>query len=481
MFKITNLYCKNDSDLTLIPYMNAFVSMSDETLYSFNDKSYSAKENGESVICYSSKNEVIKSTRIDGETFDIHTNMKIAIYEAIKDAKKMNCKRVVVSLKREFISFAKDVVEGGIIGSYVFNKYKTKKEDMPECVFYVTDDLKNEVEDVINSITNTCNWVNIARDLVNEPFNKLSVNSFVNYMNDCCKKIKVKTTIWDEKKLIKESCNGIVSVGSGGKEKAKLFMATYAPKNAKKHIALVGKGVVYDNGGMCIKPGDEQVESKLDMAGAAMMFSSFCSIVEQKLPIKVSLIIPVVENAVSSSSYHVGDVLTMNNGITVEVADTDAEGRLILADALSVASKFNPDIIVDSATLTGSCCSGLGLDIAGVLTNNDDIFLEDFFKATKNAGENMWYLPLHKGYEKNIESNIADYKNYNHGGYGDVINSSLLLSKFVGENIDWIHIDIAGPGYQQEEYQHFCKGSKGFGVRSIVEYMKNFIDNNKCL
>ena len=277
-------------------------------------------------------------------------------------------------------------------------------------------------------------------------------------------------TVWDEKRLFKEKCGGILAVGGGSASKPRLVMASYSPAKAKTHLALVGKGVTFDSGGYSLKPSKSMTEMKFDMGGAAMMFGAVCAIAALKLPVMVTTYLPLAHNAISQDSYNVSDVVTTRSGQTVEVHNTDAEGRIILSDALTVACEHKPDFLIDSATLTGAAVVGLGEDIAAVYGTSKKM-VNQMLLAADAAGEYMWHMPLHMEYDSQLESVIADMKNIG-GSWGGSITAALFLKRFVKDVNNWMHIDIAGPGCKIDPLEHLGKGAKGFGISSIVQFAK---------
>jgi len=242
---------------------------------------------------------------------------------------------------------------------------------------------------------------------------------------------------------------------------------TYSPPGARGTIAFVGKGVVFDSGGLSIKTGSGMETMKTDMAGAAAVIGAMSALADLGVRCKVVGYAPMVENMPSGDAIRPGDVLTFRNGKTAEVLNTDAEGRLILADALSLASEAKPDAIVDLATLTGACVVALGEKIAGLM-GNDEAFVDEVSAASKRAGEQTWPLPLPKQYRKLIDSEIADMKNIGSGGYGGALTAGLFLEEFVA-GVPWVHLDIAGPARANADDGYARRGGTGFGVRTLVE------------
>jgi leucyl aminopeptidase len=263
----------------------------------------------------------------------------------------------------------------------------------------------------------------------------------------------------------------LLGVAKGSHNRPRLIHLSYKPsKKPKRHIAIVGKGITFDSGGLSIKPSASMETMKMDMAGAAAVLGIFQVLKRFDLPWKVTGVIPAAENMPGGGAQRPGDIVRAMNGKTVEVINTDAEGRLILSDALCYAAKEKPDEIVDIATLTGACVVALGHNIAGIL-GNDQKFITQIIEAGKKAGEKLWQLPLEQDYKEGLKSDVADMKNVTGKGAG-TITGALFLSEFV-EVKHWAHIDIAGPGMGEKEQTYVPKGGTGFGIRTIVEYLRN--------
>jgi leucyl aminopeptidase len=274
----------------------------------------------------------------------------------------------------------------------------------------------------------------------------------------------------DEKALAADGCGGIIGVGQGSANPPRLVQLTYKPRGAKAHLALVGKGITYDSGGLSIKPAASMMTMKCDMAGAASVVAATFAIAELGLPIAVTTYAPMAENMVSGSSTRPGDVITIYGGKTVEVLNTDAEGRLVLADALVKATEDKPDVIVDVATLTGACVIALGDRVAGVLGNDDEL-IDSVKAAGQRVGEAHWPLPIPAEMGEKVKSNtkIADLAQHNSERWGGTLYAAAFLREFVGDN-KWAHLDIAGPAYNEKPaYGYVTPGGTGMSVATLVE------------
>lgn len=354
-------------------------------------------------------------------------------------------------------------VFGLMISQYSFNQYMS---DPKKSISISINESKysKEVKDMISAIF----W---ARDMVNHPSLTKSPTFFENEVINLIKDTEIQLTSYDQKWLKDNNFGGILGVGSGSDREPKLLIGEYN-KNAEIQIAVIGKGVLFDSGGLSLKSPSGMETMKSDMAGAATAWGVIKLVAEQKLNIGVKVYTPLVENMPSGSAIRPGDVLTLRNNKTIEVLNTDAEGRLIMADALAYASEFKPTVICDIATLTGSAYVALGLDIGAFFTNNKDIS-KKFFESNNNSFENFHELPLFDGYKKLIKSEIADMQNTG-GRFGGAITAALLLEEFV-DNTDWFHLDIAGPGRSRDIDPIYSKGGTGFGLKGIYNFIKSYL------
>ena len=308
-----------------------------------------------------------------------------------------------------------------------------------------------------------------ARDLVNEPGGTLTPTVFADRAAERATAAGLTVEVMDLDAITEARLGGLIGVNLGSVEPPRFVKLTYEPDDATGSVALVGKGITFDSGGLSIKPADGMMTMKCDMAGAAAVIATMCALPALGVRTKVTSYTPMTDNMTGGAAQRPGDVLTARNGTTVEVLNTDAEGRLVLADALALASEDAPDAIVDLATLTGACMVALGDRIAGVLAN-DEALSAEILEAADGAGEGMWPLPLPKEYRKLIDSQVADIKNIG-GRYGGTLTAGLFLQEFVGEGIPWAHLDIAGPAFSEEVDAEVPKGGTGFGVRTLIDWL----------
>lgn len=371
------------------------------------------------------------------------------------------------------------VVEAISLSLYQFTKYKSKPDEevrtIEEIILSVPASKITAVEEGLNIGKVTSESTYFARDLVNEP----SVVSTPTYLAIVAETIakasdgKIKVKILEKEEISKLGMNAYLGVAKGSDEPPKFIILSYKPNRPKKKIVLIGKGVTFDTGGLSLKPSDHMETMKMDMAGAATVLAVFHSFVKYPVDHEVVGIVAACENMPSGKALKPGDIVKTMNGKTIEVLNTDAEGRLTLADAFSYATKYiKPDYIIDLATLTGACMVALGQEIAGLWGNNEELVLQ-LKKSALLAGERVWQMPLEKEYKELIKSGIADVKNIQTGRYGGAITAALFLEEFV-DGYKWAHIDIAGPAFEEGDTALVPKGGAGFGVRLLLHFLKYF-------
>jgi len=416
---------------------------------------------------YKENRFVARVSRLDDDNLPPEEMLRRAVSSAVTGAEDEGLKRVVVFLSKKQGRFLQACQEAALLGSYRFDRYLEKKTEPCPVLCSMDTNPGPDLKKAEKEQAELFQWVNFARDILNEPPNEVQPESLAEIFRVHGKKAGLKVTVWDEKRLKKEGCGGILAVGKGASSRPRLVIGEFKPRNAKGFLCLVGKGVTMDTGGYCLKPAKSQIGMKYDMGGAAMTFAAACAMASLKVPLRITVITPLVENDISSTAFHTTDIITMRNGKTVQVDNTDAEGRLILADALCIASEQKPDWIVDAATLTGACVVALGEDIAGVF-GPDRQFNSTILEAGESAGEFLWEMPLHMPYMEQLKATIADMKNIG-SRWGGAITAALFLKKFVPDGLKWSHVDIAGPCVKEEPLGFLGKGAKGFGVKTLVE------------
>jgi leucyl aminopeptidase len=284
----------------------------------------------------------------------------------------------------------------------------------------------------------------------------------------------IEIEVWNEHRLAAERCGALLAVAQGSERPARLVILRYrGTTDDRAPLALVGKGVTFDSGGLSLKPTDGMKTMKGDMAGAAAVVGAMRAIAQMKLPVHVLGLLGLVENMVSGTAYKLGDVLTGRSGKTIEVLNTDAEGRLVLADVLNVAIERGAERIIDVATLTGACVVALGNDVSGLMTN-DQSWCDIVAAAAKTCGEPVWQLPMFREYSEHIKSDVADIKNVGDGRWGGAITAAKFLEEFV-QNKPWVHIDIAGPSFLEHAKPWLDAGATGAIVRTLVQVARNSV------
>ncbi|WP_369270558.1 leucyl aminopeptidase [Streptomyces sp. R11] len=369
------------------------------------------------------------------------------------------------------------VAEGVLLGAYAFDAYKGNgksdrdkkngKAPLAEAALLGGKSRDKEHKAAIERATAVVEELNRARDLVNTPPNDLNPESFAAVASTAAKEHGIKVQVLDEKALTKGGYGGILGVGSGSAAGPRLVKLTYTHAKADKHLALVGKGITYDSGGISLKPAGHNETMKCDMSGAAAVFAAVVAAARLGLRVNITGWLALAENMPSGTAVRPGDVLRMYSGKTVEVLNTDAEGRLVLADALWAASQEKPDAIVDVATLTGAMVLALGNRTFGVMAN-DDAFRSAVVEAAEEVGEASWPMPLPEHLRKGMDSPTADIANMGERMGGGLV-AGLFLREFVGEGITWAHIDIAGPAFNEGgPFGYTPKGGTGSAVRTLV-------------
>lgn len=374
-------------------------------------------------------------------------------------------------------NFSKEIieslVEGIILSSYSFEKFKTSMNNNTiDNVSILIESNSKEYQKIINEISVICQSVNFGREISNLPPNECSPEYLAKIASDI-KNQGIKSKIISLDSMKEMGLNGIVSVGGGSINTPKLIVLKYeGTKNEENPILLVGKAVTFDSGGISIKPSEKMEEMKFDKCGGVNVIAIMKSLSSLKIKHNVIGIIPAVENMPSNSSYRPSDIIQMYNGKSVEVINTDAEGRLILADALAFGIKhYKPKLIIDMATLTGACIIALGSNIAGLI-GNDEKLIKKILDISKVTHEKMWELPLLEDHHDQIKSKNADIKNIG-GRAAGAITAAAFLSNFV-ENIPWVHLDIAGTAWNQEGSllkPYNPPGATGFGIRTIIKFI----------
>jgi len=390
-----------------------------------------------------------------------------------------NATSVAVSLPADTPDLVRAVTEGYVLGGYTYTSYKSSTaksggdSNGPSDVAILsaiarrTDAVTafEEAQILAQAIAGTREWVNV-------PPADLTPPAFADAIAHVAGLVEgVETTVYDEKQLADLGCGGILAVGTGSAAGPRLVELTYSPDDSRAHVALVGKGITFDSGGLTIKPGSSMSTMKSDMAGAAAVAQATFAIARLGLPVKVSAFVPMAENMVSGSSYRPGDVVTHYGGTTVEVSNMDAEGRMILADALVRATEVSPDVIIDVATLTGHMVMALGDRVSGVLGSEEVV--DRVLAAADVAGEQMWPMPIPEWMDERIRSSkVADLNQHDWIRWGGGLYAAAFLREFTG-GLPWAHLDIAGPSFNSGGASgHLTPGGTGVAVATLVDYVR---------
>lgn len=374
-------------------------------------------------------------------------------------------------------NIAQAVVEGIQLATHRYSALKSDKNfasPLREVVLVATAANAAAITRGVKDGAVIANAVCTARDFANMPPAYLTARHFAEKAQEIAAQTGLDITVYNKEELIQMGCGGIIGVNQGSIEPPRMVKLSYNPKGAgkKQHVVLVGKGVMYDSGGISLKPSDpSHAVMKMDMSGAAAVLATMSTLSALKCQTRVTAFLMCTDNMPSGSALKLGDVLTMRNGKTVEIHNTDAEGRLILADGLSLAAELKPSAIINIATLTGACLVALGEKVAGVLGTSDKLIsqLED---AAARVDEPIWQLPLVKEYRRLLDSTVADMRNIG-GPAGGTITAGLFLSEFVG-NTPWAHLDIAGPMKVDGDDGWMQRGATAFGTRLLIDTVTSF-------
>ncbi|MBW1647429.1 MAG: leucyl aminopeptidase [Deltaproteobacteria bacterium] len=366
------------------------------------------------------------------------------------------------------------LAEGACLGNHVFDRYKAEKKRQPlEKITLLTGrGAVRAHKRLVERVETVCAGTRMAREWVSTPSNDKVPEAFAAAVAAAAKGAGLKTTVLDEKALRRKGFGALLAVAAGSDHPPALAVLEHKPRGAKKTVVLVGKGVTFDSGGINLKPAGSQIEEmKMDMAGAAAVAAALITVARLNPLVHVVGVLPLVENMPSGRATRPGDIIKSFAGKTVEIGNTDAEGRLILIDALAWAvEQYKPDAVLDLATLTGACVVALGEKIAGLFSADDDL-AEAVLAAAARTGERCWRLPLPEDYKEQIKSEFADISNMGATRWGGAITAALFLSAFV-EKARWAHIDIAGPAYSKKASDYAPAGGTGFGVRLLLDLLE---------
>jgi len=395
-----------------------------------------------------------------GEEVDADALRKMA---GIAGRSAMRDAAVVTTLSAIDIDGAVDaVVYGFLLGQYRFAKYLSDQRlSQTTTLTLVGEDTTGQLEhaEIVAAA------VAMARDLINEPAGDKKPEVLAGIASDMATELGIDITVYDRDQIEQERFGGLLAVSLGATNPPRMVVMSYRPGGATKTLALIGKGIVFDSGGLSIKPASGMETMKTDMSGAAVVFGTMRAVATLGLDVNVIGIAPLAENMTGGAAQRPGDIYRARNGKTVEVLNTDAEGRLVLADGLALAAESEPDLMVDIATLTGACKVALGGKIGGLFGSDDEAAGMVLAAATR-SGESMWRLPLEQDYRSKLDSPIADLKNIG-DRYGGAITAALFLREFTSD-LPWVHLDIAGPARADADDGYITKGGTGFAVATLV-------------
>ena len=369
---------------------------------------------------------------------------------------------------------SQNLIMGLILGTYEFNKYKSNNDDSSSTIdtkynFIWSKLNQKDFDDSLKKATGIAEATCFTRDLVNEPPDTMTPTRLGELAKEIADENGLECEIFNNVDIRQKGMGGLYAVSKGSLEDPRFIHLTYKPKKkARKTVAIVGKGITFDSGGLCLKTADYMKTMKMDMGGSAVVLGVMKVISLLKPSVKVHALISASENMTGGGAYKPDDVVTALNGKTIEVVNTDAEGRIVLSDALSYAVNLGVEEIVDLATLTGACIVALGNYTAGVMGNNQ-LIINKILKAANTVGEKVWQLPMDEELRKDIDSDIADVKNVG-SRYGGAITAAMFLENFV-DDTPWAHIDIAGPTFIEKGGEFYPKGATGFGVQTILQYL----------
>jgi len=402
-------------------------------------------------------------------------SLRIAASTAIRKINETNYKNAKIKVDTKDLS---EILEGFYLGNYTFNKYKSKKEKTKEKTLnIIVNKLDKKVISIFDKTSHICNSVNMVRDFVNTTPEDFYPKIMAKKAKKIAKENNLEYKVYSDDYFKEQGMGSIDAVGRASRHKSKLIHLTYKPKGEiKKKIVLVGKGLTYDSGGLSLKPADFMVTMKSDKSGGSAVLGIMDAVAKLKLPFEIHGIVGAVENMIGGDAFKPDDVLTAKNGKTIEVRNTDAEGRLVLADCLCYAQDEIKDIdyIMDFATLTGASVVGVGHYTTSIMGNNNHLNYK-VVQAAINSGELATSLPFNRYLRKTIKSKIADVCNISSTRYGGAITAGMFLDEFIEDKYKdkWVHCDIAGPAYVEEQWGYNPYGASGAGVRFTIEFLNS--------
>jgi leucyl aminopeptidase len=415
------------------------------------------------------------------KSWNLWENVKTFTARALRLARDYRMPKVGLVLNaKDAAPFVGKAVEGAVLGAYVFDKYRQEKDEFfakdASLTILAHPDHRADAEARRARYQWVSENVNRARDLINEPGSVVTPESIAAEAGEVAREVGLEVEVLDPAALKAKGYNGILRVGAGSAHPGRLVVLRHVPKKASKEtVALVGKGITFDSGGISLKPGDKMWEMKGDMAGAAAVLCAMRAIGKIRPDVRVLGILCCAENLPDANAQRPGDIFTAKNGKSVMVDNTDAEGRLVLIDGLARAGEEGATHVVDIATLTGAVVRALGPSVAGVMGTDREL-VRRVLRSGENHGEPFWELPLVEEYRESLKTPYADLNNIAAGGLAGAITAGLFLREFVPAGAAWAHLDIAGPMFKDKEWKYFDAGAIGFGVKTLVDLCERFRD-----
>jgi leucyl aminopeptidase len=470
-------YSKIDHLFVLLAEKDRPAGLSKSVLLAIDDAGFSGRAD-ESITVLSDEPRKITLVGLGKRDALTIRSVRAALYSIAKTARKLHDRSIAVNLSYS-IPPLDDEGTARVVADYLgqadykYETFKTqKKDERPPAIrgtVITTLDAKraDAIEDEALAVAT---GIRTVRDLGNTPSNVMTPTRLAERAEEVAKSAGIKCTVYGRKEIERMKMGGLLAVNRGSAEDPRFVTLEYSPRKAKKHVALVGKGITFDSGGISIKPAERMEEMKFDMCGAAAVIGTMQAAALLELPVKISGYIPSTDNLPSGSAYKPGDIITMMSGKTVEIVNTDAEGRMILGDALHYASQAKPDHLLDYATLTGACVVALGAEAAGLFSNDDEL-ARKLIECGERVGERVWRLPEWDEYKDLIRSEWADMKNSG-GRWAGATSAALFLKEFV-DCPSWAHLDIAGTAYAEHETAREVRGATGAGVRVTIEFLRS--------
>jgi leucyl aminopeptidase len=413
------------------------------------------------------------------QAWNLWENVKTFTARTLRLARDYRLPRVGLAMNAaEAAPLVGKVVEGAVVGAYTFDRYRQEKDEFlqkeAQLVVLVHPDHQADAEARKARYAWVSENVNRARELINEPGSVVTPEFIADRAGEIAKEVGLEIEILDPAGLKARGYQGLLHVGQGSAHPPRMVILRHVPRqDSAETLALVGKGITFDSGGISLKPGDRMWEMKGDMAGAAAVLFSLRALGRIAPDVKVVGILCCAENLPDANAQRPGDIFTARNGKSVMVDNTDAEGRLVLTDGLHRAGEERATHVVDIATLTGACVRALGPSVAGILGNDRDL-IQRLIRSGENHGEAFWELPLVEEYREALKTPYADLNNIAQGGLAGAITAGLFLREFVPERAKWAHLDIAGPMFKDKDWKYYEAGALGFGVKTLVDLCERF-------